>query len=477
MTTRITVLGAGPGGYVAAARAARSGAEVTLIEKDQAGGTCLNWGCIPSKVLKTTAELLEKFGRAREYGIRVDGEVRVDMAALMARKKKVVDSQIKGLLGLFRHHKIRYIQGEGRVRGPGAAVVTSPDGETETVAWDRLILATGTSPANIPTFPFDGERIISSNDVLELEETPESILIVGGGVIGCEFAFILSALGAKVTVVEALDRLLPLPSVDADCSKILQREMKKRKIKFMVNQVVERVEKIDDKIQAFIGPSPFGQDAGGRAPKPGSVTVDKVLVCIGRAPCTADLGLSRIGVKTDDKGWIMANDRMETGADGVYAIGDALGPARIMLAHAASREGIVAAANAMGGSRIMDYTVTPNAIFTMPEIADVGLTETQAEERGLEVRADAVMFRALGKAHVIGEISGQAKIVSEIGTGKVLGLHIIGPHATDLIAEGGLAIQAGCTVKDLAKTIHAHPTLPEIVMEAGFKAMDEPLHG
>ncbi|MCP4695135.1 MAG: dihydrolipoyl dehydrogenase, partial [Desulfobacterales bacterium] len=461
MTTRITVLGAGPGGYVAAARAAQLGAEVTLIEKDQPGGVCLNWGCIPSKVLKTTAELLDKFGRAREFGVTVEGAVRVDMEALMARKKKVVDSQIKGLLGLFRHHKIRYLQGEGRAPGPGEALVETPGGKTETAPWDRLILATGTKPMEIPAFPFDGERILSSNDVLQLRETPGSILIVGGGVIGCEFAFILSALGSRVTVVEALDRLLPLPSVDADCSKILQREMKKRKIRFLVNRIVERVETSGDKIRAFIDRSPFSREAGGRAPGPETVTVDKALVCIGRSPCAADMDLSGLGVKMDDKGWIEADDKMKTSAEGVFAIGDALGPSRIMLAHAASREGLAAAENAMGGRRVMDYTTTPNAIFTMPEVADVGLTEAMAREEGREVRSDAVMFRTLGKAHVIGEIAGQAKVVSEVGTGKVLGVHIIGPHAADLIAEAGLAIQAGCTVTDLAETIHAHPTLPE----------------
>jgi len=477
MATKITVIGAGPGGYVAAIRAAQLGAEVTVIEQDNPGGTCLNRGCIPSKIMITTAELLEKFHKAKEYGIRHEGKVVPDMPGLMARKEKVLADQRKGILGLLGHHKIQYVKGQGFVKGPNLAGVKTDNGEILEIPWDKLILAPGTEPLNVPAFPFDGEKIISSNHALNLREVPSSVLIVGGGVIGCEFAFILSALGAKVTVVEALSRILPLPSVDEDCSKVLQREMKKRKITFMVSKTVESVEHGDGKLRINIGPSPFLENPSEKDRKKQSAQADKMLVCIGRTSLAGNIGLENIGLMTDERGWIPVNERMETNVSQVYAIGDILGPSKIMLAHVASAEGLIAAENAMGGTQTMNYEVVPGAIFTMPEVANVGLTEAQAREKGYMVRGDSVLFRTLGKAQVIGEIAGQAKIVSDEESGKVLGVHIIGPHATDLIAEGTLAVQTGCTVKELARTIHAHPTLAEIVMEASFKALGRSLHG
>ena len=314
-------------------------------------------------------------------------------------------------------------------------------------------------------------------DGLSLHEIPQSLLIVGGGVIGCEFAFIFSSLGSKVMVVEALDRLLPLPSVDEDCSKILQREMKKRKIEFVVNKTVDRVEDNGKKLRVTIGPSPFLEKPSKRDKEPLIKEVDKVLVCIGREPSTKGIGLEKLGVKKDEKGWVIADERMQTSLSGVYAIGDVLGPSKIMLAHIASTEGLVAAENAMGESRTMNYDVAPGAIFTTPEIANVGLTEDQAKTRGYEVQSDSVLFRNLGKAQVIGEIAGQAKIVSDAKTGRILGVHLVGAHATDLIAEGTLALQKECTVKELAETIHAHPTLAEVMLETSFKAVGKSLHG
>jgi len=477
MVTKVTIIGGGPGGYVAAVRAAQRGAETTVIEQDEVGGTCLNWGCIPTKVMITTAEMLERFQRASEFGLSVNGPVLPDMERLMARKQKVVQDQVTGIVKLLNHHKVRCLRGTGRIVSQDHIQVKRDGSEPEKVQWDRLVLAMGSEPMAIPGFPFDGERIMSSNDALNLTEIPESILIVGGGVIGCEFAFILSSLGSQVTVVEAMDRLLPLPSVDEDSSKILQREMKKRKIRFMVNRMVESVDENEGKLRVLTGPSPFAKDLKEKDAKPVAVEVDKVLVSIGRLPKTLDVGLEQIGVKTDQRGWIIANDRMETNVAHVYAIGDVLGPTKIMLAHVASAEGFVAAVNAMGGNRAMDYEVVPGGIFTMPEVADVGLTEIQAGERGYIVRSDTVLFRTLGKAQVIGEIAGQAKIISDAETGKIVGVHIVGPHATDLIAEGTLAVQTGCSVKDLARTIHAHPTLSEVMGEAAFRATDMPLHG
>ena len=478
MSARVAILGAGPGGYVAAVRAAKLGANVTVIEEDNVGGTCLNWGCIPSKVMITTAELLEKIKAAESYGITVEGTVRPNMELLMARKNKVIHAQRKGILDLLKHHNIRYLNGTGIIKGKGMATVRLSSGEEQPVPWDKLILATGTKPFDLPGLPFDGEKVLSSSHALSLQQVPESILIVGGGVIGCEFAFLLSALGSKVTIVEALSRMLPLPSVDEDCSKVLQREMKKRKIQFVVDRTVQGFEQAGNKLRVTIGPSPFLENPTEKDKKPVTQEVEKILVCIGRKPNTTTIeGFDTLGVRLDAKGWVVTNELMETSAPDVYAIGDLLGPAKVMLAHVASTEGLVAAENIMAGKCRMDYNTVPGAIFTSPEVANVGLTEAQAKVQGYLARADSVLFRTLGKAQVIGEFAGQAKIVSEVGSGKVLGVHIIGPHATDLIAEGTLAIKTGATVQDLAGTIHAHPTLAEIMLETSLKAMDRSLHG
>jgi dihydrolipoamide dehydrogenase len=312
---------------------------------------------------------------------------------------------------------------------------------------------------------------------LELGEIPESLLIVGGGVIGCEFAFVFSSLGSRVTVVEALSRLLPLPSVDESCSKVIQRKMKKRKIKFLVNRTVEKVEEMGQRCRVSIGPSQFLKEPREKHPKPLTLEVDKILVCIGRQANTAGIGLEKIQLKMDNDGWVLADEHMETGVPQVYAVGDILGPSRVMLAHVATREGLVAAENLMGSRERMDYGVVPGVIFTTPEVANVGLTEAQAKEQGLQFRSDSVLFRNLGKPHVIGEIAGEAKVISDAYSGRILGVHMVGPHASDLIAEGTLAVKLGCTVKELAETIHAHPTLAEVMMEASFKALDRPIHG
>lgn len=478
MPVKIAIVGAGPGGYVAAVRAAQLGAAVTLIEEVHPGGTCLNWGCIPSKIMITTAALLEKIESAGSYGIRVEGTVRPDMRRLMERKDKIVASQRKGILDLLAHHGIRYLKGTGVIKGRGMAAVRLPEGKEQQVPWDKLILATGSRPLALPALPFDGQRILSSNDALGLQKVPESILIVGGGVIGCEFAFLLSALGARVTVVEALSRMLPLPSVDADCAKVLQREMKKRKIRFLLHRTVTDVQAADAGLQVTIGPSPLLQHPTDKEKTPVTRAFEKILVCVGREPNAKTIeGFDTLGVHLDAKGWVITDDRMQTSAPDVFAIGDLLGPTKVMLAHVASAEGLVAAENAMAGSKRMAYDAVPGAIFTSPEVANVGLTETQARARGLCVRADQVLFRSLGKAQVLGAIAGQAKIVSDAADGRVLGVHIIGPHATDLIAEGTLAVQTGASVRDLAATIHAHPTLAEIMLEASLKAMDRSLHG
>ncbi len=478
MPIKMTIIGAGPGGYAAAARAAQLGAEVTVIEEAHVGGTCLNLGCIPSKVMIHTAELIERFHKAPQWGILAEGEARVDLQNLMARKRQVIEIQREGILKLFKHHRIRFLRGRGTIKGSNMASVTLEDGKTQDVPWDRLLLATGSQPLVLETLPCDHERVLDSNDALSPNEIPASLLIVGGGVIGCEFAFVYSSFGSRVTVVEALSRMLPLPSVDPDISKVIQREMKKRKIAFMVNGVVEKIEPAEDQIRVTVGPFSSGSEKkGGNLEKAVTVDVDKVLVCIGRRPNTTHPGFEETGIRLDPRGWVRVNDRMETSVPHIYAIGDMLGPSRPMLAHMASAEGLVAAENAMGGSRTISYDVVPGVVFTSPEVADVGMTETQAMEAGYQARPETVLIRNLGTAQVMGLIEGQVKLVWDEKSGLILGVHMVGSRASDLIAEGVLAIRTGVTVKELAETIHAHPTLAEVMAEVAQKALGRPIHG
>ncbi len=471
MSTRITIIGAGPGGYVAALHAARLGARVTVIEKEAVGGTCLNWGCIPSKVMKTTADLLERFHRAHEFGLDASGRVQVDMNGLMDRKEQVIADQAGQIEKLLKQQKVEYIKGDGFNKEPGLVQDRTGEG-TGDVRWDKLVIATGSRPLELPGLPFDGQRIISSNEALSLRQLPESMLIVGGGVIGCEFAFIFSALGVNVTLVEGLDRLLPMPSVDMDCSKILQREMKKRKLAFYLDRVVEGVEFVDGLVRSRLVASPFSPNPKKDRIKPSTVDAQMVLVCVGRSPNTENIGLDAIGLTTD-KGWIEADEYLRTPVENVYAIGDVLGPSKVMLAHVASAEGRLAVENCLGANKPMSYEVIPGAVFSMPEVGNVGLTETQARERGLNVTTGLVHFRTVGKAQVINETAGQVKIVADVDSGRILGVHMAGPHATDLIAEGVLAVQTGCTVKELAETIHAHPTLAEIMLETALVMQEQ----
>lgn len=476
MKQKIAIIGAGPGGYVAAIRAAQKGAEVILVEKEKVGGTCLNYGCIPSKVLKKTADMLESMQKAKSFGIDASGTARCNIEGLMQRKDSVISAQAKGIQGLLKKHGVLYIEGTAYIPGNNSLEVTDSSGTTSNYQWDKLILATGSRPSTIPTLPFDGKTILSSDHVLDLQTIPEHITIVGAGVIGCEFAFIWNGLGAKVTLVEGLDRPLPLPAVDEDCSKLISREMKKSKINLQVNRTVQSVEADGDKATVTFGPSPFLENPSAKEAKITTEQTDMVVVCIGRRANSDGLGLENIGVEMDERGWVKVDQKMSTTNSDVYAIGDLLGPAKVMLAHVASTEGEIAVENCFGANHEMRYDQIPGAIFTSPEIGNIGLSEKEAREKFDNVRADSVLFRTSGKAQVLGEIAGQAKIVSDSETGKILGVHIAGPHATDLLGEAGLAMRMGATVEDIATTIHAHPTLAEVLLETSFKALDLPLH-
>lgn len=465
MSQRITIIGGGPGGYTAAFSAAKAGAQVTLVEAAHMGGTCLNWGCIPTKTLKASAEALETAHRLAEFGISGGGEARPDMPAIVARKNKVSEILRGGLEKTCAKLKVTLLRGRGEVASAGLVRVHGTDGAVQEVAGDKVIIATGSSTLNLPTLPVDHTHIITSDDALELKTIPNRMLVVGGGVIGCELAFIFQALGSKVTVVEGLDRILPVPSIDADLSKLIQREMKKRGIGCELARTASKAEVTATGVQVTLGPSPFVKDLPASAQKESVLEADVVLVAVGRVPNTAGLGLAEAGVETDQRGWIKADARLETSVPGIYAVGDVLGPARIMLAHVAAVEGMVAVRNCLGASEPMDYSTVPAAVFTSPEVATVGLTEAQARDKGFNVACPQSNFRELGKAQAMGELAGVFKLVVDADSGRLLGAHLAGAHVSDIIAEPTLALQLGATAKDLAKTIHAHPTLAEGILE------------
>lgn len=452
---RLIVLGGGPGGYVAALKAAQLGAQVTVVEKDEVGGTCLNRGCIPTKTMIASTEVLRKARNLGDYGIDLNGSVSPNLSKMMERKDKVVSVQVKGIRGLFKSWGVALVEGGGVLSGPQKVDVVKKDGTREALEGDRIIIATGSRPAVIPMFPFDGEGILSSDDAIRVREIPKSMLIVGAGVIGSEFACIFSELGTEITMVELLPRAVA--TEDHEISEQLERELKKKQVRLIAGIEVAKVEKREDGIHSFLSD---GKE----------IITEKILVAVGRAFNSGEIGLEMIGVEKGPKGQIVVDEKMETNVKGIYAIGDVVGG--MLLAHKASREGIVAANSACGRVMTMDYSVVPAAIFTSPEIASVGIREHQAVEKGMNIRIGRFQFRALAKAHAMGEISGFFKIIADADTDRILGAHIIGPHASDLIHEAAVAMHAGLKTKDIADTIHAHPTLSEGLME-----VSEDVHG
>jgi dihydrolipoamide dehydrogenase len=456
---KVAVIGSGPGGYVASIKAAQLGAKVTVIEDDEVGGTCLNWGCIPTKTVIASAEMYAKTRELEAFGIELKGEVAANLLKIQERKNKVVGTQVKGIRSLFRSWGITLKEGRGVLISPKEIEVISKNGANERLSADKIIVATGSRPFSIPAFPFDGQRIISSNEAVNLSEIPKSLLIVGAGVIGSEFACIFSALGSDVTMVEMMNRAVA--TEDHEVSELLEREFRKKKIKLFTKTGVQKVEVRDDGVHAFV--------TDGK-----ELVAEKVLVSIGRTLNSDNIGLETVGIEKGKKGEIAVNSRMETTVPGIYAIGDVVGG--MLLAHVASREGIVAASNAMGTDAVMDYSAVPAAIFTSPEIASVGLREFQAAEKGLKIRTGRFLFRGLGKAHAIGEIAGFIKVIADEATDRIVGAHIVGPHASDLIHEYAVAMQNGLTARDVARTIHAHPTLSEGLMEAAEDVHGEAIH-
>jgi len=447
----VTVIGAGPGGYVGAIRAAQLGGRVVCIEKEYLGGCCLNWGCIPTKTMIAGVERYQQIKHAEQFGISV-GEVKVDFAKLMAHKDKVVSTLRNGIAGLFKKNGVRHIEGVGRIAGHHTVEVVKPDGSTETIRTRTIILATGSAPVRLPIPGLEGEGIWTSDDAVSATEVPPRMLVIGAGAVGCEFGYIYNGLGSQVTIVEIMPQILP--HEDADIAAELQRSLTRQGIRFLLNARVTEVKHGNNGVKQVVVHTEKGEE---------TVECEVVLVAVGRRAVLDGLGLETVNVKTHEKG-IAVNDKMETNVPGIYAIGDVTG--RIQLAHVASMEGIVAASNAMGHERRMSYRAVPSCVYTVPEVASVGLTEKQAREQGYDVRIGKYAFRGLGKAMAMGERDGLVKVVAEARYGEILGVHIVGPHATDLIGEPVTAIQLESTIEEMTHTIHAHPTLTEALLEA-----------
>lgn len=458
---QIIIIGAGPGGYVAAIRAAQLGGRVTLVEAQEVGGTCLNQGCIPSKALIHDVEVMGLIRRADEFGIEIRGEARFDTARMIERKKKVIETQVRGIHSLLKSWGVQYLAGRGSLLDARTVSVMSPEGKEERLEADRIILATGSKPLKPSIFPFDGEKIMTSEEALMPSNIPARLLIVGAGVEGCEFAFLYQGLGAIVTLVEMKPRALH--TEDEEISALVEREMNKKAIKLYTGVQVERVESRDQEFVAILN---NGQE----------VVADRVLVSVGRRMNTEGLALEKARVAVGPRGEVVVNERMETTAPGIYAIGDVTG--RILLAHVASTEGKVAAYNAMEADkpRVMDYRVVPAGIFTLPEIGTVGLKDWEAAQQGLKIKVGRFPFRALGRAHTMGETTGLVKIIADATNNQILGVHIFGPHASDLIHETALAMRLGATTEDLAHLIHAHPTFAEGIMEAAEDVRETAIH-
>jgi dihydrolipoamide dehydrogenase len=469
MPQRITIIGGGPGGYAAAFDAADRGAEVTLVEKYAIGGTCLHNGCIPTKSFKASAEALETAASLNSFGVDLptDCSPSINLKAVVERKNRIRSTLQGGLEKTCEKRNIRLIHGRARIIDSNTVEVTRVDGETQQVPGDAIIVATGSSVLELPSLPFDHTSIISSDDILNLQEVPASMAIVGGGVIGCELAFIFSAFGTKVTLVEGQDRLLPMPGIDIDSAKLIQRELKKHKVDCELGRTLGSVSVQEDgSVKAVVAASPFIENPTAKQLKEVEISVDKVVVCVGRTPNTSDLGLENTGVECDGRGWIVADNQMRTNVPNIYAIGDVLGPSKVMLAHVASMEGLCAVQNCLGREKVMRYSAVPSAIFTSPELGTVGLTEVEARLAGYEPVAHTQQFRELGKAQAMGSLAGFFKLIADASTGRLLGAQLAGEHATDMIAELTYVIQHGGTVHQIADTIHAHPTLAEGIFEA-----------
>jgi dihydrolipoamide dehydrogenase len=454
----IVILGAGPGGYVAAIRAAQLGAKVCIIEKEYVGGTCLNWGCIPTKAMYRSATLFEQMRKAESFGLSCK-EPTAHLDRIVARNERIVKDLRAGVERLFRKHKVNLIFGTGVVKGPGEVEVTAAAGAGETVKGRHLVVATGSEPMAVDLLPWDGQRVFNTRSMLELKRIPRSLFILGGGVSGCEFALIFGAMGSEIHISKRSKD--PIKTLDRDLTRELVRAFKKRHFKL------------------HLGDPPVAAAHTARGVditlhSGAKIETEMVLVTAGRIPASSGLGFEKLGLHME-QGFIQVNEHCQTNVPGIYAIGDITG--RRLLAHYASHQGLVAVEHALGnkGAVVVEHAV-PEAIFTSPEIAAVGLTSQECERRSVACREGIFPFRALGKAQAIGEIEGFVKVIAAREDDRIIGMHIIGPDASTLLGECSLAVNRGVTLDEFSRTIHAHPTLAEAVWEAAEDGRGRSIH-
>ena len=457
-TFDVIVIGGGPGGYVAAIRAAQLGAKVLLIEKDQLGGTCVNRGCIPTKAMLADANL---YDHAKRSSVLKMENLRVDMKQLLSRKNEVVKRMTTGVQFLIRNNEITFSQGKAKFVDRTTIEVEGEKGR-EQFNSQRIIIATGSVSAQIPNIDVDGKVILTSTEMLELSSIPKELIIIGGGVIGIEFACLFNSLGSKVTVIEMLPEIIS--TEDGEVIRGLTTLLKKKNIQIYTETRVKEAKVKKGRVEVTV----IEKDG-----KEVLFKAEKSLMAVGRSPYTDGLGLEKINVAFNGK-FIKVNEKMETNIPGIYAIGDVTG--KQMLAHKASAEGIVAAENISGHKTHADYSKIPNCIYTFPEVASIGLTEKQAKEKGLQVRIGRYPFQSNGRALAMGDSEGFVKVIAEKDLGQVVGVHILGDHATDMIGGPVLAMGLETTVEEMGRTIQAHPTLMEAVAEASLDAIKKAIH-